>query len=514
MASEDSPGPVAAEEPAPDPLALVPAALRPAFSRQGFARLTAVQEAVLSADLDARDLRISSQTGSGKTVALGLALVPTLEATDADRAGPLAVVLAPTRELATQVRKELESLYADLAGVKVVSVTGGTDPIREAKLLARRPMVLVGTPGRLLDHLTRGAVDLSDVRHAVLDEADQMLDLGFRDELDAILEALPETRHLHMVSATFARDVLRFAEQYQKEVLPIEGTRLGAANEDIEYVAHLVLPHERHAALVNLLLLDLARSGGSWLVFVRRRADAAELAELLAEDGFTAMPFSGELSQVQRDRALTAFRQGLVKVLVATDVAARGIDVQGISTVVHYDLPTDRETFTHRSGRTGRAGQKGHARLLVPPSAERRIRRILAEAEVDASWETVPDRARIEKAAIKRSRRALHARLEAADDLAAKQLEYAGTLLERFDAATVVAVLLDMARGDLPREPLQIRDLETRGEGRRGPAGRSGPRFEDGHRPRGRWPRGGARGRGGRGRGPRRPRFGGRGDRD
>lgn len=448
-----------------DPLALVPERLRPVFERRGFTQLTPVQAAVLQADVAGRDLRISSQTGSGKTVALGLALAPALEQLGSDRVGPAVMVLAPTRELATQVKRELDQLYADLEGVQVVSVTGGTDPVREARALTRKPAVLVGTPGRLLDHANRGAVDLSGVTHAVLDEADQMLDLGFKDELDAILEMLPEGRALHMVSATFARQVLRFAEQYQKDVLPIEGTRLGAANEDIEHVVHLVLPNERHKALANLLLADWAVGGGSWLVFVRKRADAADLAELLVEDGFSAMPFSGDLSQAQRDRTLGAFRQGLVKVLVATDVAARGIDVQGISTVVHYDPPTDRETFTHRSGRTGRAGQKGYSRMLVPPSGERRAREMLERAKIEAAWLPVPDRAKIERGAVKRTRRALHARLEAAEELAGKQLEYAQTLLERFDAPTVVAVLLDMARGDLPREPAEVRTLEPRGKG-------------------------------------------------
>lgn len=452
----------------------LPAPIRSAMLRRGFEQLTPVQQAVVEADAGGRDLRISSQTGSGKTVALGLALAPALTPTDrpdeaaAEAPGPRALVLAPTRELAAQVARELGMLYADLE-LEVQVVTGGTDPVRERRALKRRPAVLVATPGRLLDHVRGGGVDLSGVHHAVLDEADQMLDLGFRDELDAILELLPTERRLHMVSATFAREVLRFADRCQKDVLHLQGSRLGDANADIDHVAYLVLPQERHDALVNLLLADHASGGGSWLVFVRTRAETTDLAELLVEDGFSAMPFSGELSQPQRDRTLSAFENGLVKVLVATDVAARGIDVRNISHVVHYDVPSDVDGFTHRSGRTGRAGQKGRSIMFVAPSRERRAREILKRAKVEASWQAVPDAKKIEKTALKKTRRALHARLDAGEEAAAKQLEYARGLLEQHDPATVVAVLLDMVRVDLPREPATVRTLEPRGDVPGGP---------------------------------------------
>ncbi len=475
---------------ASDPFDVLPPPIALALRKRGFETLTAVQLSVITEDPAIHDLRISSKTGSGKTVALGLAIARTLEAEDPSRVGPRALVLAPTRELAAQVAQELGSLFSETPGVEVQVVTGGTDPVRERRALRSRPDVLVATPGRLIDHVDHNGLDLSSVAQVVLDEADQMLDLGFRDELESILERIPEQRRLHMVSATFAREVLRFADRSQRDVVHVEGTRLGEANEDIEHVAHLVLPIERHGALVNLLLADHAEGSGSWLVFVRRRADAAELAELLVEDGFSAMPFSGDLSQVQRDRTLGAFRRGLVKVLVATDVAARGIDVQDISTVVHFDLPTDAEALTHRSGRTGRAGQKGRSLLLVPPSAERRIRQVLRSAKVEPSWQPIPDARRIEKAALKRTRRALHARLDAGEELAAKQLEYARSLLEERDPAVVIAVLLDMARTELPREPEVVRPLEPRGDAPppRDRAPRAGGRFAGGRRPDG--PRG------------------------
>lgn len=477
------------------------------MERRGFRSLTPVQQAVVQEDIVGRDLRISSQTGSGKTVALGLAIAPTLLSAEA-AAGPRVLILAPTRELASQVADELGGLYEELR-VQVQVVTGGTDAYRERRSLQRGPAVLVATPGRLLDHLRGGAVDLASVEHAVLDEADQMLDLGFREELDAILEQLPTGRRLHMVSATFARQVLRFADGCQREVLHLQGTRLGEANTDIEHIGHLVPATDRHPALVNLLLADEASGGGSWLVFVRTRNDATHLAELLVEDGFSAMPFSGELSQPQRERTLNGFKAGLVKVLVATDVAARGIDVQNVSRVVHFELPRDVETFTHRSGRTGRAGQKGRSLLLVPPSRERRVWELARRANIELAWHPVPDAKRIEKVAIKKTRRSLQNRLANGEELSSKKIDYASKLLGEHPPETLVAVLLDMIRTPLPCEPWPIKAMEPRGSG--GAAERAG----EGRKPRsrvrpGRGPkRFGARPRAGR-KGPRsgRPRRG------
>lgn len=463
-------------ESAPDVFASVPPPLAEALRRRGFEALTAVQEAVVAVDTSGHDLRISSQTGSGKTVALGLAIAPSL-LSDGAKDGPKALVLAPTRELASQVASELADLYEALP-IDVQVVTGGTDPHQERRRLKRAPTILVATPGRLLDHARGRAVDLSHVRHAVLDEADQMLDLGFRDELDAILEQLPEERRLHMVSATFARQVLRFADGCQKNVLHLQGSRLGAANTDIEHIAHLVAAGDRHPALVNLLLADEASGGGSWLVFVRTRNDATRLAELLVEDGFSAMPFSGELSQPQRERTLNGFKAGLVKVLVATDVAARGIDVQNVSQVVHFELPRDVDTFTHRSGRTGRAGQKGRSLLLVPPSGERRVRGLADQAGVELAWHAVPDAKRIEKAAIKKTRRMLQARLSREDQPASTKLDYAAKLLSENAPETLVAILLDMVKPALPCEPWPIRPIEPRG-----------PQVRDGKGPRAGRPR-------------------------
>ncbi|MCA9698720.1 MAG: DEAD/DEAH box helicase, partial [Myxococcales bacterium] len=323
-------------DPNEDPFADLPAPLAAplaaAIRERGFTDLTAVQHAVLAPEASGKNLRISSETGSGKTVALGLvladALLPKGEGDDDNggqqrRRGPAAFVITPTRELAMHVQGELEWLFSRVRGLAVEVVTGGVDIRGDRRRLSRRPQILVATPGRLLDHISSGAVDCSDVAHVVLDEADQMLDMGFRDELDAIVAALPAERASHLVSATFPREVIDLANRFQGQALRIAATVHGEPHRDIEVTAYLVGDDELYPALVNLLLLA---QGRRCLVFVRRRIDAAELASQLAGDGFSALPFSGDLSQAQRSRTLEAFRLGIVNTLISTDVAARGID--------------------------------------------------------------------------------------------------------------------------------------------------------------------------------------------
>ena len=448
-----------------DPFAGVPGPLRTALERRGFTSLTAVQRAVLAADPEGHDLRISSQTGSGKTVALGLALAqcmlserereaePTQEPGRERPRGPVALVITPTRELAVQVRDELRWLLAELPGMRVEVVTGGTDLGGERRMLRRPPTILVGTPGRLLDHLRAEALDCSGVAHVVLDEADRMLDMGFRDELEAIIDTLPPERRSHLVSATFSGVVRQVANRFQRDALHLQGTTLGEANDDIDHLAQVVAPGQAYAALVNALLLA---QGERVLVFVDRRAEASDLAEQLAGDGFAALPFSGDLSQAQRTRTLHAFRMGTIQVLVATDVAARGIDVPDITMVVHMSPPQAPDGYTHRSGRTGRAGRRGRSLLLVPPRARGYVARLLAAARIEPDWQPVPTPAKVRKAITKRTRKQLHARLEDEAGPAEKSLQYAALLLEGRDPATVVATLLELAEPRLPREPMEV----------------------------------------------------------
>ncbi len=433
----------------------LPPAIAAALTSRGFTALTTVQEAVLDPALAGRDLRISSQTGSGKTVAVGLVLVPGLEAAVNERASlppapqtgpspcrPAALLVAPTRELAAQLQKELSWLYQPL-GIRVAAVVGGTSYGGELRSLRTGPLVIVGTPGRLLDHLERGSIDPSAAFSVVLDEADQMLDLGFRDELEAILGKTPPERRTHLVSATFPREVLSLANRYQRNAADVQGTQRGEANEDITHVAHMVRSGERDAVLVNLLLLA---PGERTLVFVRTRADAADIADRLANRGFGARALSGEMEQWERTKTLDAFRNGNISTLVATDVAARGLDVPDVSRVIHADPPNDPEAFTHRSGRTGRAGRKGTSIVLLPPSAREGVGRLFRRARVEGTFLPAPTAADVLRAADDR----LIAELTAAPAEDAKEdarlRGLADRLLATEDPAKLVTALLARAR--------------------------------------------------------------------
>ena len=433
--------------------ASVPAPLRAALERRGFTTLTSVQANVLDSEHRGRDLRISSQTGSGKTAALGMVMTESLLASGERTKGPRLLVITPTRELAVQFADELTWLYADLPGVRVDWVTGGTNVGQERQRLKRRPAVLVGTPGRLVDHIKNGALDCSSIRHLVLDEADQMLDMGFRDELEAIVVRTPEERRTHLVSATFPNAVRQLTKRYQKSALEVEGTSLGAAHEDIEHVGHMVRGNDRYAALVNLLLLA---EGERTLVFVRTRIDATELAEKLARDGFSALSLSGDLQQTQRTRTLNAFRNGAARTLVATDVAARGIDVADVASVVHFNPPHDADIYTHRSGRTGRAGSKGSSVLLATPSQSRHLEYMLSGAGVGVTWRPIPGAAAVRKQVQKKARRRLYADLELVDGPAEAHREYARKLLSERDAEMIIATLLSRTDSDMPREPADV----------------------------------------------------------
>jgi ATP-dependent RNA helicase DeaD len=467
----------------------LPAPIAAALARRGFTELTAVQRAVVEAEHSGRDLRVSSQTGSGKTVAIGLALAahflerpiePQARRSGDLAAHPRALVIVPTRELAAQVREELKWLFAELPGATVEVVTGGTSILRERIALSRRPAFVVGTPGRLLDHMRNDALACDAIEHVILDEADQMLDMGFKDELDEILLQLPEKRASHLVSATFPRAVKALADRFQKDPLTLEGTRLGLANPDIEHIAYSIRRHETYAALVNVLLL----AGDSrCLLFVNRRIDATELAEKLAADGFGAAPFSGELPQAQRTRTLAAFRNGLLPILVSTDVAARGIDVPEISTVIHVDPPRNPDAYVHRSGRTGRAGLTGRSILLVVGTESKRVGRMLGAARVPVAWQPVPRPAQVEQALEQRAREQLEAQIDAVAPSERQRMAAKQMLAER-DPVEVVAGLLELAKPKPPRAPMAVEGLDPYLDEGRGKRGRNPRDARDGRSPR------------------------------
>ena len=364
-------------------------ALGRALAARGYSVPTAVQLAVLEADNAGRDLLVSAQTGSGKTVAFGLAIAPTLlgEAEHLPPAAePMALVVAPTRELAMQVQRELDWLYKD-TGARVATCVGGMDVRAEARMLSLGAHIVVGTPGRLRDHIERGRLNLSKLVAAVLDEADEMLDLGFREDLEYILDATPESRRTLLFSATMPREIEALARRYQRDAARIETLRGNEQHADIEYRATRVAPSDIEHAVVNIIRLHEARAT---LVFCATRESVRRLYARLIERGFSAVALSGELTQSERTHALQALRDGRARVLVATDVAARGLDLPDLALVIHADLPNDAETLLHRSGRTGRAGNKGLCTLIVPFNRRRKADALLAAAKLKVTWGPAP----------------------------------------------------------------------------------------------------------------------------
>nr|WP_243850593.1 DEAD/DEAH box helicase [Rhizomicrobium electricum] len=415
---------------------------------RGYTDPTPVQEAVLAPETEGRDLLVSAKTGSGKTVAYGLAMAPTLlEGGDLPYAdAPLALIVAPTRELALQVQTELTWLYAE-TGAEVAACVGGMDPFKERRALERGAHIVVGTPGRLGDHLRRGALRLDALKVLVLDEADEMLDLGFHDELEFLLQATPETRRTLLFSATLPKPIVMMAKNYQDDALRIALAADEGGHADIDYRAIRIAHAKVDRTVVNLLrYLDPP----SALVFCGTRIGVQKLGETLAARGFDVVALSGEMNQNERNRALTALRGGHARVCVATDVAARGLDVPDLTLVIHADLPNDADVLQHRSGRTGRAGKKGTSILLVPPSRRRSAEQMLLRAGVQYEWMDPPS----PKAIFKQDRERL---LDSPIFANAGQDEttIASALLERHSPYEIAAALAKLYRERLP-EPFDI----------------------------------------------------------
>ena len=420
-------------------------ALDRALAERGYAEPTPVQEAVLEAEAG-RDLLVSAQTGSGKTVAFGLALAPTLLG-DADKfaefGAPVALVIAPTRELALQVSSELQWLYAQ-TGARIVSCVGGMDPKVERRALDRGCHIVVGTPGRLRDHVERGALDLSSAKAVVLDEADEMLDMGFQEDLTFILDAAPAERRTLLFSATLAKDIVQLARTYQNDALRIDTTSKNAPHGDIEYKAIRCAPNEIELAVVNVLRYFEAPGA---LVFANTRERVKHLTASLRERGFSVVGLSGELTQSARSEALQALRDGHARVCVATDVAARGLDLPDLGLVIHAEIPVNKAGLLHRSGRTGRAGKKGVSVLLVSYTRRRKVELMLQSASIVAEWSGPPSAEMILEQ--DRARLLADPVLTAVTD-DADALELGRQLLERSSPEQIAAALIRLYRQKMP----------------------------------------------------------------
>ena len=325
----------------------------------GFEQMSPIQAQAIPLMLSGRDMIGQAQTGTGKTAAFG---IPLLQKTDSHEKHLQAVVLCPTRELAIQVADEIRNLAKFMHGVKVLPIYGGQEISTQIRSLKGGVQIVVGTPGRVMDHMRRGTLKLETIHTIVLDEADEMLDMGFVDDIKSILSETPEERQTVLFSATMPQPIMDIAEQFQKDAELVRVVKKELTVPQIEQYYYDVRPNQKTEALCRLL--DMYNPKLS-LVFCNTKSKVDSLAEELKGRGYFAEGLHGDLSQAQRDRVMNGFRRGATNILVATDVAARGIDVDNIEAVFNYDLPQDDEYYVHRIGRTGRAGKDGIAFTFV-----------------------------------------------------------------------------------------------------------------------------------------------------
>jgi len=342
-----------------------------AVDELGFVNPTPIQQQAIPQILESeKDLIALAQTGTGKTAAFGL---PILEKLDAESRTVQAIILCPTRELCLQITKDLENFSKHLGSVAIQPVYGGADALKQINGLKKNPQIVVGTPGRTLDLIKRGALKINHVTWVVLDEADEMLNMGFREDIDAILETTPEEKQVLLFSATMMKEVRRIASEYMYKPEEIAIGKTNEASNDVEHHYYMVRANDRYLALKRLADINPNIYG---IVFCRTRRETKEVADALIEDGYNADALHGDLSQAQRDTVMDKFRRKQLQILVATDVAARGIDVNELTHVINYNLPDDPEVYVHRSGRTGRAGNKGVSIVIAHSREGRRLKEL------------------------------------------------------------------------------------------------------------------------------------------
>ena len=339
----------------------------------GFNEAMPVQEKVIPFLLNPEnttDLVALAQTGTGKTAAFGL---PTLHLTDASLHQIQTLVLSPTRELCVQIANDMKNYSKYMSGMKVVAVYGGESIVNQFRQLDVQPQVLVATPGRLIDLLDRQKVDLSQIKTLVLDEADEMLNMGFKDDLERIMQDTPESRRTLLFSATMPREIANIAKKYMKDSTEIAVGKKNSGSDNVQHIYYVVQTKHRYAALKRVVDLNPSIYG---IIFCRTRQETKDVADYLMRDGYNADALHGDLTQAQRDYVMQRFRDKTLQLLVATDVAARGLDVSNLSHVINYNLPDDIESYTHRSGRTGRANSTGVSIAIIQPKEKGRIRDI------------------------------------------------------------------------------------------------------------------------------------------
>jgi ATP-dependent RNA helicase DeaD len=445
-----TPAAAAAADPSSSPaasgfsdLGLSPAILS-ALTGLGYEMPTPIQAATIPPLLSGSDVLGQAQTGTGKTAAFAL---PVLSKVNVELAQPQALVLVPTRELAIQVAEAFQSYAAHMRGFHVLPIYGGQSYTPQIKGLKRGAHVVVGTPGRIMDHMKRGTLDLSGLSFLVLDEADEMLQMGFVDDIEWILEQTPATRQVALFSATLPAAIRRIAQKHQRspKEITIQSKTSTAANIRQRY--WLVSGLHKLDALTRILE---AETFDAMLIFVRTKLETVDLSDRLQARGFDAAPLNGDIPQAQRERTIHALKSGKVDIVVATDVAARGLDVERVSHVVNYDVPYDSESYIHRIGRTGRAGRNGEAILFIAPRERNMLRIIERATRQRIDQMSLPSIADVNEQRVARFKQRITAAIESGEGSAFRELIEQFEREQNVPAIEIAVALASLAQGGAP----------------------------------------------------------------
>ncbi|OCT11964.1 DEAD/DEAH box helicase [Paenibacillus pectinilyticus] len=439
-----------------------------AITEMGFEESTPIQEKTIPLAMEGRDLIGQAQTGTGKTAAFGIPLVNKINVKE-ERIS--ALIMCPTRELAIQVAEEIEKL-GRFKGIRSLPIYGGQDIVKQIRALKKKPQIIIGTPGRLLDHINRKTIKLDDVQTVILDEADEMLDMGFMDDIQSILKLVPAERHTMLFSATMPTNIQKLAQQFltNPEHVSVIPKQVSAPLIEQAYIElHEKQKFEALSRLIDMEAPDLA------IIFGRTKRRVDELAEALQKRGYAAEGLHGDLSQNQRDNVMRKFRDGSIDVLVATDVAARGLDVSGVTHVINFDLPQDPESYVHRIGRTGRAGKEGTAWTFVTPREIDHLHFIEKVTRHKINKKPLPSVAEAVEGKQKMTAERILDMLQKEEHQEFKGL--AIQMLEQYDSVNLLSAAMKLLTGDkkdlnielTPEDPIRARKkkFDVRSSGRR-----------------------------------------------
>lgn len=470
----------------------LPESIVKVVTEMGYETPSPIQAQTIPHLLKGEDVLGLAQTGTGKTAAFALPLLANI---DIKKNQPQVLVLAPTRELAIQVSEAFQSYSRQLPGFHVMPIYGGQSYTIQFKQLSRGPHVVVGTPGRIMDHLKRKTLDLSSLQALVLDEADEMLRMGFIDDVETIMESLPKIHQTALFSATMPEQIKRITKRYMHNPTEVKIKAKTSTVENIEQKCWIVRGVNKLDALTRMLETE---EFDGVIIFARTKTATVELAERLEARGYRSSALNGDMNQQTRERAVARLKSGSLDILVATDVAARGLDVERISLVVNYDIPTDTESYVHRIGRTGRAGRTGKAILFAAPRERRLLKAIERATRQPITIMDLPSRDEVTKTRIENFQKQLFEVCEKED------LSFYRTLFEQFENNTdiddldLAAALLYMAQKDKPLQHVEEKFVEPRGDrdgrgdrgrrerGDRQRDDRRGRQRNEGDRPRGR----------------------------